>query len=86
MAAAAAAAEVLQLGGCGKLFGIFRAFWNVLGGIFDSENSKGTSKIPVLGDLPYVKRLFSGTTDRNRKTELLIFITPRLVSDSLTGR
>ncbi|MEM7365048.1 MAG: type IV pilus secretin PilQ family protein, partial [Pseudomonadota bacterium] len=58
----------------------------VLGGIFDSENSKGTSKIPVLGDLPYVKRLFSGTTDRNRKTELLIFITPRLVSDSLTGR
>lgn len=57
----------------------------VLGGVFSLEGSKGERKVPVLGDIPYLGRLFKQTVDTQFKTELLIFVTPRLVSDTITN-
>ncbi len=58
----------------------------VLGGIFKDETTRSVSKTPFLGDLPFVGRLFRRTLERDDKAELLIFITPRIVQDSLTAR
>ena len=58
----------------------------VLGGIFKDQITQATEKTPFLGDLPYVGRLFRKTLDQNDKQELLIFITPRIIQDSLTTR
>jgi len=43
-------------------------------------------KTPFLGDLPYVGRLFRRTLDKSEKQELLVFITPRIIQESLTTR
>ena len=56
----------------------------VLGGIFTTDRNFSTTKTPFLGDLPYVGRLFKRTVERDDKQELLIFITPRIIQDSLT--
>jgi type IV pilus assembly protein PilQ len=56
----------------------------VLGGVFSLEGTKGESKVPLLGDIPYLGRLFKKTIDSQFKTELLIFVTPKLMSDTLT--
>ena len=57
----------------------------VIGGIYE-ENTRGdVSKVPILGDLPYIGALFRNTTKSENKTELLIFITPRVVSESLSS-
>ena len=58
----------------------------VLGGVFQTVVSEGVSKTPILGDLPWVGNLFKQTTRSDDKQELLIFITPRLIRDSLTAR
>ncbi len=58
----------------------------VLGGIFQTDKNISTTKTPFLGDLPYVGTLFKRTTERDDKTELLIFITPRIIADALTDR
>ena len=58
----------------------------VLGGVFQTVVSEGVAKTPLLGDLPWVGRLFRRTTRSDDKQELLIFITPRLIRDSLTSR
>ena len=57
----------------------------VLGGVFSLEGTKGENKVPVLGDIPYLGRLFKKTIDSQFKTELLIFITPKLMSDTLSN-
>lgn len=57
----------------------------VLGGVFSVEGTKGESKVPVLGDIPYLGRLFKKTVDNQFKTELLIFVTPKLMSDTLSN-
>lgn len=57
----------------------------VLGGVFSVESTKGENKVPVLGDIPYLGRLFKKTVDNQFKTELLIFVTPRLMSDTLAN-
>lgn len=57
----------------------------VLGGVFSVEGLKSQSKVPVLGDIPYLGRLFKKTTNQQVKSELLIFVTPKLISDSLTN-
>lgn len=57
----------------------------VLGGVFSLEGTKGESKVPLLGDIPYLGRLFKKTIDSQFKTELLIFVTPKLMSDTLTN-
>src|SRR5690554_6330710 len=57
----------------------------VLGGVFQVEQVTGETKVPLLGDLPVVGRLFKQTVNEQSKRELLIFITPRIMSDSLTN-
>lgn len=56
----------------------------VLGGIFEQENISSQIKVPFLGDLPYVGRLFRRDLKTDNKRELLIFVTPRIVNDTLT--
>jgi len=58
----------------------------VLGGIFKNSTTDATEKTPFLGDLPYVGRLFRRTLDKTEKQELLIFITPRIIQESLTTK
>lgn len=58
----------------------------VLGGIFRSEEIVQISKTPFFGDLPLIGALFRHTNRADDKSELLVFITPRLVKDSLTNR
>lgn len=58
----------------------------VLGGIFQSEDITQVDKTPFFGDLPVIGRLFRRTTHTEDKSELLIFITPRLVKDVLSSR
>ncbi|MCB1661642.1 MAG: type IV pilus secretin PilQ [Pseudomonadales bacterium] len=58
----------------------------VLGGVYEIESVDATTKTPFLGDVPYLGRLFKRTEKKEEKTELLIFITPRLIKDSLNVR
>lgn len=55
----------------------------VLGGVFTSEDSTATLKTPFLGDLPFIGRLFKQELQNSKKTELLVFITPKIVTDVL---
>lgn len=57
----------------------------VLGGIFQTNSSKSTTKTPFLGDIPFLGRLFRLDSVSNTKQELLIFITPKLASDALAA-
>ncbi|OAL77864.1 hypothetical protein AY606_10480 [Acinetobacter sp. SFB] len=56
----------------------------VLGGIFEQVTSNQQTKVPFLGDLPYVGRLFRKDVKSDNKRELLIFVTPRIVNDSVS--
>lgn len=58
----------------------------VLGGIFDGGESSTVSKVPLLGDVPVFGNLFKTTTKENSKTELIIFITPRIIDERLSIR
>ncbi len=58
----------------------------VLGGIFRSEETSATTKTPFFGDIPYLGVLFRRTEYTEDKAELLIFITPRLIKDTLSTR
>ncbi|WP_201595936.1 type IV pilus secretin PilQ [Psychrobacter vallis] len=53
----------------------------VLGGIFRNRTNNEVSKVPFLGDLPYVGRAFRKDVRNNNKEELLIFVTPKLIND-----
>ncbi|WP_408640672.1 type IV pilus secretin PilQ [Salinimonas sediminis] len=55
----------------------------VLGGIFQQLNTDDTSKVPLFGDLPFIGRLFKKTSTEYEKRELLIFVTPKIVTESL---
>ncbi|PPL16824.1 secretin [Oceanisphaera arctica] len=55
----------------------------VLGGIFQQNILRSVAKVPLLGDIPVVGRLFKTTSDSNKKRELIIFVTPRIVHDSI---
>ena len=56
----------------------------VLGGVFEQTTANNVTKVPFLGDLPYIGRLFRKTAKNESKNELLIFVTPRIVNDTLT--
>ncbi|MBD3812916.1 MAG: type IV pilus secretin PilQ [Betaproteobacteria bacterium] len=58
----------------------------VLGGIFDGGENSTVSKVPLLGDVPVFGNLFKTTTKENSKTELIIFLTPRIIDDRLSIR
>jgi type IV pilus assembly protein PilQ len=53
----------------------------VLGGVFREETTLTETKTPFLGDLPYIGAMFKRTERANRRTELLIFITPKIIAD-----
>ncbi|ASM55360.1 type IV pilus assembly protein PilQ [Pseudoalteromonas nigrifaciens] len=53
----------------------------VLGGIFQQQIINSTKKVPLLGDIPYIGRLFKSTSEFNEKRELLIFVTPKIQVD-----
>ncbi len=55
----------------------------VLGGIYEQVSRKGTDKVPFFGDLPVVGYAFKRNTKQEDKTELLIFITPKVMDETL---
>jgi type IV pilus assembly protein PilQ len=58
----------------------------VIGGIFEQNESVSTAKVPLLGDIPYVGNLFKSTTKDSSRTELLVFLTPRIVTEKAAVR
>lgn len=56
----------------------------VLGGIFEQQTANSQTKVPFLGDIPYIGRLFRKDVKSDNKRELLIFVTPRIVNDSVS--
>ncbi|HKO88333.1 MAG TPA: type IV pilus secretin PilQ [Burkholderiales bacterium] len=58
----------------------------VIGGIYTQEERNTVNKVPVLGDLPAVGRLFRNTFRLDNKTELLIFLTPKIVEERVSVR
>jgi len=55
----------------------------VLGGIFQTEDIHSVNKVPFFGDIPYIGAFFRNETSSLQKTETLIFITPRILADTL---
>ncbi|WP_032095189.1 MULTISPECIES: type IV pilus secretin PilQ [unclassified Alteromonas] len=53
----------------------------VLGGIFQQTSSDGVNKVPLFGDLPVLGALFRNTTELQQKRELLIFVTPKIITE-----
>jgi len=52
----------------------------VIGGVFSNTQTKAVDKVPFLGDLPFLGRLFRRDTVTDKKSELLIFLTPRIMN------
>jgi type IV pilus assembly protein PilQ len=57
----------------------------VIGGIFEQTEREEVNKVPLLGDIPYVGALFRNTSRISNKTELLVFLTPKVISDRSTA-
>ena len=58
----------------------------VIGGIFEQNDREDVTKVPFLGDVPYLGNLFKTRTKSSSKTELLIFLTPKVLSDKNAAR
>ena len=58
----------------------------VIGGIFQQNEREDITKVPFLGDIPYLGNLFKTKTTSTSKTELLIFLTPKIVTDKTAAR
>jgi type IV pilus assembly protein PilQ len=58
----------------------------VIGGIFEQNEATTTTKIPLLGDVPVLGNLFKTNTRDSQRTELLVFLTPRIVSEKAAVR
>ena len=56
----------------------------VLGGVFHDTITKNVDKVPLLGDIPSVKHLFSKESERHQKRELVIFVTPHILRQGET--
>ena len=56
-----------------------------IGGIFEQQESKEVTKVPLLGDIPLFGVLFKQTNTTNDRRELLIFVTPKILRDTLTA-
>jgi type IV pilus assembly protein PilQ len=56
----------------------------VLGGVYEAETRNESDRVPFFGDLPYVGALFRQTRKTDNKSELLIFVTPKIVNDTLS--
>ncbi|MBC7446047.1 MAG: type IV pilus secretin PilQ [Polaromonas sp.] len=58
----------------------------VIGGIFTLEETNNETKVPLLGDVPYLGNLFKSRTRNSRKQEMLVFITPKMITDRAAVR
>jgi type IV pilus assembly protein PilQ len=58
----------------------------VLGGIFEQTEKNTVNQVPFFGNLPVLGNLFKSTSKSDSKTELLVFITPKVLSDRLVAR
>ncbi len=58
----------------------------VIGGIFNQEESTSVTKVPLLGDIPVLGFMFRNTDKRDDKRELLVFVTPKILKESLNLR
>ena len=58
----------------------------VIGGIYEQDKNDTVTQVPFFGDLPLIGWLFKNKDIRDNKTELLIFLTPRIVAENLTLR
>lgn len=58
----------------------------VIGGIFEQTDRSDVAQVPLFGDIPVVGNLFKTRTNSSRKTELLIFLTPKVVSERTAAR
>jgi type IV pilus assembly protein PilQ len=58
----------------------------VIGGIFTLDESDSETRVPVLGDIPYVGNLFKSRAKSTTKKEMLVFITPKMISDRSVAR
>ena len=58
----------------------------VIGGIFTQNEREDVNKVPLLGDVPVIGYLFKNTTRQSSKTELLVFLTPKIITDRTAAR
>jgi type IV pilus assembly protein PilQ len=58
----------------------------VIGGIFEQNDREDVTKVPFLGDIPYVGNLFKTRNKASSRTEMLIFLTPKVVTDKTAAR
>jgi len=58
----------------------------VLGGVYEGDSLQEEYRVPILGEIPYIGFLFRKNTQSNKKRELLIFVTPKIIKDSLSAR
>ena len=58
----------------------------VIGGIFTLQETTNETKVPLLGDIPYVGNLFKSRERTSRKQEMLVFITPKMITDRSAAR
>jgi type IV pilus assembly protein PilQ len=58
----------------------------VIGGIYEMQESQNVAKVPFLGDIPYVGNLFKSTTRDYTKTEMLVFLTPKVITERAAAR
>lgn len=58
----------------------------VIGGIYEQEERDSTTRVPFLGDLPYVGFLFKTRSKTDNRTELLVMITPKIIDNALSMR
>jgi type IV pilus assembly protein PilQ len=58
----------------------------VIGGIYEQEERSETRKVPALGDVPVIGFLFKQNQRKDDKTELLVFISPKIIKDNLATR
>ena len=58
----------------------------VIGGIYTQNEREDTTKVPFLGDIPFLGNLFKTKTRTTSKTELLVFLTPKVISDRSAAR
>ena len=57
----------------------------VLGGLIEDQVSETTSKVPLLGDIPGIGRLFRSTSKDVSKTNLMVFLRPKILSNQIAG-
>ena len=58
----------------------------IIGGIFEIVETTDVNKVPVFGDIPGLGNLFKNRTRQMDKREMLVFITPRMVTDAIANR